>query len=86
MIEAYTDYPIEKYGDIPGEKAPIRKCVILNWDRNKYCTVLIYQIDEDGDLRGVIDNFKQFYIYKNESRFDGGIQFTDDELNTLPWR
>jgi hypothetical protein len=85
MIEAYTDYPIEAFGDIPGKLAPIRKCVILTWDKNKYCGVLVHRVDEDGDLRGHITNFKQFYLYKNESPFDGGIQFTDDELDVLPW-
>jgi hypothetical protein len=85
MFDAFTDYPIPSYGDIEGEKAPIRKCTILTWDRNKYCDVLVYQVDEDGDLRGTVVNFKQFYLYKNEARLDDGIQFTDEELKTLPW-
>ena len=85
MLDAYTDYPIDKLGDIEFEKAPIRKCAILTWDRNKYCDVLVYFVDEDGDLRGCITNFKQWYLYKNEARLDDGIQFTDDELKTLSW-
>ena len=84
MLDAYTDYPIEGLGDTDGEKAPIRKCTILTWDRNKYCDVLVYFLDEDGDLRGHITNFKQWYLYKNEARLDDGVQFTDDELKTLP--
>lgn len=86
MLDAYTDYPITALGDTEFEKAPIRKCTILTWDRNKYCDVLVYFVDEDGDLRGHITNFKQFYLYKNEARIDDGVQFTDDELNTLSWR
>ena len=86
MLEAYTDYPITEIGDIEFEKAPIRKCAILTWDRNKYCDVLVYFVDEDGDFRGRVTSFKQFYLYKNESRIDNGVQFTDAELNTLPWR
>jgi hypothetical protein len=85
MLEAFTDYPIESYGDESNKLAPIRKCLILTWDRNKYCDVLVYQVDEDGDLRGTVVNFKQFYIYKNEARLDDGIQFTNEELKTLPW-
>jgi hypothetical protein len=85
MLDAYTDYPIEAFGDEPNKIAPIRKCTILTWDRNKYCDVLVYMIDEDGDLRGHITDFKQFYLYKNEARIDDGIQFDDGELNTLPW-
>ena len=93
MLEAYTDYPIAGLGDSKFERvstrierAPIRKCTILTWDHNKYCDVLVYFVDKDGDLRGHITNFKQWYLYKNEARFDDGVQFTDDELNTLPWR
>jgi hypothetical protein len=85
MLDAYTDYPIEKLGIIELEKVPIRKCTILTWDRSKYCDVLVYFVDEDGDLRGHITNFKQWYLYKNEARLDDGVQFTDDELKTLPW-
>jgi hypothetical protein len=86
MLDAYTDYPIVGLGDIEFEKSPIRKCTILTWDRNKYCDVLVYFVDKDGDLRGHITSFKQFYLYKNEVRIDDGVQFTDDELKTLPWR
>jgi len=85
MIQAFTDYPIESFGDVVGNVASIRKCTILTWDRNKYCDVLVYQVDEDGDLRGTVVNFKQFYLYKTEARIDDGIQFTDNELNALPW-
>jgi len=86
MFDAYTDYPFEELGDTANEEAPIRKCTILTWDRNKYCDVLVYFVDGDGDLRGHITNFKQWYLYKNEARLDDGVQFTDDELMTLPWK
>ena len=85
MLDAFTDYPIECYGDVAGEKAPIRKCTILTYDRNKYCDVLVYQVDKDGDLRGTVVNFKLFYLYKNEASYDDGILFTYEELETLPW-
>jgi len=86
VIEAYTDYPITGLGDFEFEKVPIHKCTILTWDRNKYCDVLVYFVDKDGNLRGYyVTNFKQFYLYKNKARIDDGVQFTDDELKTLPW-
>ena len=85
MLDAFTDYPIECYGDVAGEKAPIRRATILTYDRNKYCDVLVYQVDEDGDLRGTVVNFKCSYLYKNEARLDGDILFTYKELETLPW-
>jgi hypothetical protein len=85
MIDAYTDYPFTQLGDTAGEVAPIRKCTILTWDRNKYCDILVYFVDKDGDLRGHTNNIKQFYLYKNEARIDSGEQFTDDELKTLAW-
>ena len=47
--------------------------------------VLVYQVDKDGDLRGTVVNFKLFYLYKNESSYDGGILFSYEELETLPW-
>lgn len=87
MLDAFTDYPIPSFGDVDGDgkEKPIRRAKILTYDRNKYCDVLVYQVDEDGDLRGTVVNFKQFYLYKNEARIDDGIQFTDEELKTLPW-
>jgi len=85
MFDAYTDYPFTELEDTAGEVAPIRKCKILTWDRNKYCDILVYFVDKDGDLRGHINSIKQFYLYKNEARIDNGIQFTDDELKTLAW-
>ena len=85
MLDAFTDYPIPSYGDIDGQEAPIRRATILTCDRNKYCDVLVYQVDKDGDLRGTVVNFKCGYLYKNEARHHEYIQFTDEELKTLPW-
>jgi hypothetical protein len=90
MFDAYTDYPITELGDIENERAPIRKCKILTYDRDKYADVMVFFQDEDGDERVVITNFKAGYIYKNKVRYDDGIQFTYhqftyDELITLPW-
>ena len=86
MIDAFTDYPFPSCGDIAGQPAPIRKCTILTWDCNKYCDILVYFVDSDGDARGYVDSIKSRYIYKNEARNDDGVTFSDDELKALPWR
>lgn len=85
MIEAFTDYPITHLNDAAHQPAPIRKCVILTWDRSKYCDVLVYFMDEEGDLMGHVTSFKQFYLYKNNARYESGIKFSDEELSALPW-
>lgn len=36
-----TDYPITRLGDVPGKPAPVRKCRLLSYDGNKYCTILV---------------------------------------------
>lgn len=84
MFDAFTDYPITELGDIANEKAPIRKCKILTYDRDRYSDVLVFYTDSDGDERAMIANFKVGYIYKNEARYDDGETFTYDELITLP--
>lgn len=85
MLDAFTDYPITEIGDIENEKAPIRKCKILTYDRNKYADVMVFFQDGDGDERVIITNFKAGYIYKNEARYENGEIFTYNELCTLPW-
>lgn len=86
MIDAFTDYPFPSCGDTAGQTVPIRKCTILTYDRNKYCDILVYFVDSDGDARGYVDSIKAGYLYKNEARIDDGVTFSDDELKALPWR
>ena len=38
---AFTDYPIIELGDTPNETAPIRKCLVLSYDGDKYCKVVV---------------------------------------------
>lgn len=47
MTKFWTDYPIQQLGDIPYQEAPIREVKILEYDRNKYVTVLVegYEIE-----------------------------------------
>jgi hypothetical protein len=90
MFDAYTDYPIhniyDDVNDTDDTLAPIRKIKILTYDKNKYCDVLVFFTDTDGDERATVTSIKSGYCYKNEARLENGILFTYDELNTLPWR
>lgn len=38
---AYTDYPFAELGDKPRELAPVRRCLILDYDGDKYCKIAI---------------------------------------------
>jgi hypothetical protein len=40
-LKAYTDYPIKELGDVGGHTAPMRACIVLSYDGNKYCRVLV---------------------------------------------
>jgi|GEM_PF-6781189 len=50
----WTDYPLVELGDQPNTPAPQRRCTLLSYDGNKYCTVLI-----DGNSFSI----KRGYIY-----------------------
>lgn len=90
MLPAYTDYPIyniyDDINDTEDASAPIRKITILTYDRSKYCDVLVFFTDTDGDERAIVTSIKAGYCYKNEARFDDGIPFDYDELTALPWK
>jgi hypothetical protein len=90
MISAYTDYPIHNiYDDINDTDpvlAPIRKITILTYDRDKYCDVLVFFTDTDGDPRAMVTEIKAGYCYKNEARLDEAVLFSHDELIALPWK
>lgn len=53
----YTDYPIVELGDIPNQCAPIREVKILNFDGDKYCTILVLE-------GNIITEVKGGYLYK----------------------
>lgn len=56
---AYTDYPFEELGDIPYTKAPIREVLVLSFDGNKYCKIIV---------EGVQSEIKAGYIYVKPGR------------------
>lgn len=53
-LHAYTDYPIVELGDTPGQKAPIRSCKIMAYDKDKYATVI---------TEGFLTSIKTGYLY-----------------------
>lgn len=55
----WTDYPILRMGDKPGEFAPIRKCKVLSYDGNKYCQVKVGRY---------VEEIKSGYIYTAPGR------------------
>lgn len=55
----YTDYPFVALGDEPYKEAPIREVIVLSYDGNKYCDVLV---------SGVKSNIKAGYIYTKPGR------------------
>lgn len=59
MILLYTDYPIVELGDTEGQEAPVRRCAFLDYDGDKYATVLV---------EGVPKSIKIGYIYTQRGR------------------
>jgi len=55
----YTDYPIFELGDEPNKEAPIRTVMVLSYDGDKYCDIIV---------GGVVSTIKAGYIYKERGR------------------
>jgi hypothetical protein len=68
VLDAYTDYPFTEIGDTENQTAPIRRIKILSYDWKKYCTILVYFEDKDGDVRAVVSSCKSGYLYKRPVR------------------
>jgi hypothetical protein len=67
MISAYTDYPFEVLGDTPGQKAPVRKILVKDYDLDKYCRIIV--LDEDDEP--IYENsIKAGYIYAQYGTYD----------------
>lgn len=63
----WTDYPIFELGDVSGQKAPIRECIPIGYDGDKYSRVIV---------GGVTTEFKAGYIYTKPGRC-GGVPVAD---------
>lgn len=61
-MRAWTDYPIAMLGDAPGVAAPIRECLVLSYDGDKYCRVQV-----EGFLLFPIE-IKAGYLYQEPGR------------------
>lgn len=59
-MNAFTDYPFTQLGDIEGQKAPVRSCIVTGYDGDKYCRVVV------GNLEASI---KSGYLYKEPGRY-----------------
>ena len=58
-MKAYTDYPFTELGDVAGQLAPIRSCIVVGYDGNKYCTVVVGKLET---------KIKAGYIYTEAGR------------------
>jgi len=74
-FKAWTDYPITELGDMPCTKAPIRECTIIDFDRDKYCHVII---------NGITEHIKYGYLYKKPGRAGEARTFPYNLLCKLP--
>jgi len=59
-----TDYPILEFGDVPGEIAPTRECVVRENTLDKYITLDVYNQDTGIPCKAYI---KSGYIYPLKS-------------------
>lgn len=59
-MNAFTDYPFAFLGDLEGQKAPIRKCVVMSYDGDKYCKIVVGGIEAE---------VKVGYLYKYAGRY-----------------
>lgn len=58
-MKAFTDYPFTFLGDIAGQKAPIRSCVVTGYDGDKYCKIVV--VGEEKEV-------KAGYLYTEAGR------------------
>jgi hypothetical protein len=58
-MKAFTDYPFIILGDVEGQRAPIREVEVVDFDGNKYCTVI---------FEGVYGHIKAGYLYQTRGR------------------
>lgn len=74
-MKAFTDYPFPFLGDVEGEEAPIRSCIVVAYDGDKYCDIIV---------EGSLEQIKSGYIYKVAGRCGDVPNFSRKELELLP--
>ena len=69
VLRGWTDYPLCKNSviigptpDVPYQKCPLRKCIVLSWDADKYARVLVWSKFGVG-----LYDFKLGYTYKTKN-------------------
>lgn len=77
-LTAYTDYPIERLGDTPGQLAPIRKIKVIAYDGDKYCIVKVIADNHH-------DEIKAGYIYSKPGRVGHTPSIDKASLKLLPY-
>jgi len=76
--QLYTDYPVSDFGDIPNQKAPVRKCRPLKVGKGKYITLVVY--DNKDERKTCTATIKRGYVYSKEGRLGEVPPATNDEL------
>jgi len=76
-MKAWTDFSFVELGDKAGALAPVRDCVVLSYDRKKFCRILI----ED-----VFTAVKASYLYSQPGRSREVPHLTHEQLLELPER
>ena len=75
-MKAWTDAPIEQLGDLPNNLAPIRPVVVVSYDGNKYCRIIV-----GGLLHEV--QVKAAYIYQRKGRYGEVPKLSRRQLRVL---
>ncbi len=75
-LRAWTDYPIAELGDAPGVLAPVRECMPIHYDNDKYAKVVV---------QGVTVEFKAGYLYAQPGRLGEVPQLNPDLINQWRW-
>jgi hypothetical protein len=76
IMKAWTDYPFTGLGDIPGYDAPVRQIEVFLYDGDKYCTVKVYDLEHEAEI-------KRCYIYQKSGRLGEVPAVTEKQLLNL---
>lgn len=74
-MKFWTDYPFDRLGDIPYEKAPVREIEVLSYDNNKYCKIKV---------EGLYEEIKTGYIYQKKGRYGEVPMISPKQIAKLP--
>ena len=75
-MKAWTDAPIEQLGDPPNKLAPIRPVVVVSYDGNKYCRIIVGGLLHDVQVKAA-------YIYQRKGRYGEVPKLSRRQLRVL---